>query len=72
MIPLSKVAQEIDRLERQGLPRAAAERKFWDTYRAAERMVSSDSHPSFGALLESVLHSKTRDGIIGKKFYMQR
>lgn len=63
MIPLSQVAKEIDFLERQGLPRPAAERKFWELYRIAQRW--ADSPLSIGAMLDSLLHPKTKDGMIG-------
>ena len=72
MIPLSEVAKYIDNFERQGLSRAEAERTFWDLYREAERIAYFPRHASFGAMFESFLNPKTRDGIIGKKIYMKR
>ena len=63
MIPLSQVAKEIDFLERQGLPRPEAERKFWELYRIAERL--SNRPASFGSMLDGFLHPKTKDGMIG-------
>lgn len=69
MIPLSEVAKYIDNFERQGLSRAEAERTFWDLYREAERIVCFPRHPSFGAVLESFLNPKTRDGITKKQRY---
>lgn len=63
MIPLSHVAKEIDALERQGLPRPAAERKFWELYRVAECL--SNRPASIGYTIDSLLHPKTKDGMIG-------
>ena len=69
MIPLEQVAKEIDALERQGLPRPEAERAFWAMYRYAERISSSPA--SFGYQLESLLHPKAKDGMIGKIGYIK-
>ena len=63
MIPLSQVAKEIDILERHGMTRPEAERKFWEIYRIAQRL--ADGPASFGSILDSFLHPKTKDGMVG-------
>ena len=65
MLTLQWIAKEIDALERQGMPRPAAERKFWDVYQRAKQYTDNDT-PSFGLMLDSILHPKATDGMVGK------
>lgn len=65
MLTPQQIKKEIDALERQGMPRPMAEKKFWDTYRLAQRYVENDNLPSFGLMLENFLHPKVADGMVG-------
>ena len=70
MLTPQQIAKEIDELERQGMPRPMAEKKFWDTYCLAQRYVENDNLPSFGFMLENFLHPKATDGMVGKVGYV--
>ena len=69
MLTPQQIAKEIDALERQGMPRPAAERKFWDVYQRAKQYTDNDT-PSFGRMLDLMLHPKATDSMVGKVGYV--